>query len=475
MGPTSDHPGGPTPPRDWSDGAPGRPLRGQAPVPPGRVPPSESTPPPVHYPRGRAPLPPERADRPRRSSTIGRASVRPSRPAGPATGVARVSPPGGTGPSDARPSAGRRRSGGGVGRRVLAVTFALALILGGSGVVGASRYFDSVQLTTQLDFPETTQVLYSDGSVLARLGETTRYELPYDRIIQPVKDAIVAAEDQTFWTNEGVDVGGVLRAAWNNLTGGTTQGGSTITQQYARLAYELKGVTYQRKIKEAILAWKMNDAMTKEQILEAYLNAVPFGRQAYGVEAAARAFFNKTADNTAPPEQQLTMAEAMVLVAMVKQPYPDPADPEGSPGYDPTYSEAAAENARGRFEYVRSQLVKTGALSAEKAAQLTFPETVVPYVPPEQRNGRAGRPHRQPGPQRAHAHPGLTVLRRQGLDVHRRGRLPDLHDHPPWGADGGGERGQPGRFDHGRRAGEPAGGPGGGPARHRAGAGLLRR
>lgn len=388
MGPTSDHPGGPTPPRDWSDGAPGRPLRGQAPVPPGRVPPSESTPPPVHYPRGRAPLPPERADRPRRSSTIGRASVRPSRPAGPATGVARVSPPGGTGPSDARPSAGRRRSGGGVGRRVLAVTFALALILGGSGVVGASRYFDSVQLTTQLDFPETTQVLYSDGSVLARLGETTRYELPYDRIIQPVKDAIVAAEDQTFWTNEGVDVGGVLRAAWNNLTGGTTQGGSTITQQYARLAYELKGVTYQRKIKEAILAWKMNDAMTKEQILEAYLNAVPFGRQAYGVEAAARAFFNKTADNTAPPEQQLTMAEAMVLVAMVKQPYPDPADPEGSPGYDPTYSEAAAENARGRFEYVRSQLVKTGALSAEEAAQLTFPETVVPYVP--QSNGMEG-------------------------------------------------------------------------------------
>src|SRR5690606_11698533 len=128
-----------------------------------------------------------------------------------------------------------------------------------------------------------------------------------------------------------------------------------------------------------VLAWKMNDAMSKEQILEAYLNAVPFGRQAYGVEAAAPAFFGKTADNTAPPEQQLTMAEAMVLVAMVKQPYPDPADPEGSPGYDPTVSEAAAANARARFEYVRGQLVETGLMSAEEVAALEFPETVQPY------------------------------------------------------------------------------------------------
>jgi len=329
MGPTSDHPGGPTPPRDWSDGASGRP-RGQAQVPPSRVPGPESTPPPVQYPRGRAPLPPsDRTDGPRRPSTIGRASVRPGRPPAPATGMARVGPP--SGPTAVRPSTEGRRSGRGLIRRLLSVTFALVLMLTGAGVVGASRYFDSVQLTTQLEFPETTQVLYSDGSVLARLGEMTRYELPYDRIIQPVKDAIVAAEDQTFWTNEGVDINGVLRAAWNNITGGTIQGGSTITQQYARLAYELKGVTYQRKVKEAILAWKMNDAMTKEQILEAYLNAVPFGRGAYGVEAAARVFFHKTADNTAPPEQQLTLAEAMVLVAMVKQPYPDPADPEGSP------------------------------------------------------------------------------------------------------------------------------------------------
>jgi membrane peptidoglycan carboxypeptidase len=324
-------------------------------------------PPPVEYPSGRAMVSPTRA------------------PGGPATGVARVGPP--KPPEMPPPGAGGRHAARGgplsVRGRLLAIIFSVLLVLVGSGVVGGSMFLDSVQLTTQLDFPETTQVLYANGGVLARLGETTRYELPYERIAEPVKRAVVASEDLTFWSNEGVDVGGVVRAAWNNVSGGDTQGGSTITQQYARLAFDLKGVTYQRKVKEAILAWKMSDAMSKEEILAAYLNAVPFGRQAYGVEAAARAFFGKTADNTAPPEQQLTMAESMVLVAMVKQPYPSPVDPEGSPGYDPTVSEAAAINAKARFEYIRAQLVALGpehGMSAEEAAALVFPETVRPQT-----------------------------------------------------------------------------------------------
>jgi membrane peptidoglycan carboxypeptidase len=265
---------------------------------------------------------------------------------------------------------------------------ALVLLFTGGGVVGGSAFLDGVTLSTELSFPETTTVLYSDGSVLARLGTVTRYELPYEQISDVVKQSIVASEDESFWEHDGVDFGGVLRAAWNNFTGGQLQGGSTITQQYARLAYELGGVTYQRKAREAVLAWKMDQAMSKEQILGAYLNAVSFGRQAYGVEAAARAFFGKTANNTAPPEQQLTWAEAMVLVAMVKQPYPDPDDPVGSPGYDPTVSPEADANARSRFEYVRGQLVAMGMLSPEEAAALTFPDTVKPYE--EQGNGLEG-------------------------------------------------------------------------------------
>jgi membrane peptidoglycan carboxypeptidase len=264
--------------------------------------------------------------------------------------------------------------------RAFPLTVAIVLLLVGSGVLGGTAFLDSVKLSSDLSFPATTTVLYSDGSVLARLGEFTRYELNYDDIEEPVLKSVVASEDQTFWTNEGVDIGSVMRAAWNNFTGGNIQGGSTITQQYARLAFDLDGVTYARKAREAALAWKMSHALSKEQILEAYLNAVPFGRQTYGIEAAARAFFGKTANKAAPPEQQLTWAETMVLVAMVKQPYPDPSDPQGRPGYDPTVSPEADANARQRFDYVREQLVTTGAMSQEDADKLVFPDTVKPYT-----------------------------------------------------------------------------------------------
>ena len=247
---------------------------------------------------------------------------------------------------------------------------------------------------SELAFPATTTVLYDDGSVLAKLGEVTRYELPYDEMNDPVVKSIVASEDQTFWTNEGVDFGSVVRAAWNNFTGGDTQGGSTITQQYARLAFDLDGVTYQRKAREAVLAWKMSRALTKEQILESYLNSVPFGRQAYGIEAAAQAFFGKTASKTAPPEQQLTWAEAMVLVAMVKQPYPDPDDPLGHPGYDPT----VRPGGRGqRPPAVRLRPRAAGRPWAylpepDAADKLVFPmETVKPYDGGGQRPGDARR------------------------------------------------------------------------------------
>lgn len=265
--------------------------------------------------------------------------------------------------------------------RVLPAAVAVVLMLAGFAVLGGTYFLDSVKLSSQLTFPATTTVLYDDGSVLAKLGESTRYELRYDEIEDPVIKTIVASEDQTFWTNEGVDFGSVVRAAWNNFTGGETQGGSTITQQYARLAFDLEGVTFQRKAREAALAWKISRTLDKKQILENYLNSVPFGRQAYGIEAAAQAFFNKTAKKTAPPAQQLTWAESMVLVAMVKQPYPNPDDPVGSPGYDPTVSPEAEANARQRFEYVRNQLVTMQYLSKDEAAKLEFPkDSVKPYT-----------------------------------------------------------------------------------------------
>jgi membrane peptidoglycan carboxypeptidase len=270
---------------------------------------------------------------------------------------------------------------------LIIAAFAVFIMVAGIGVVGGTYYVDNVKFTQdELKFPQTTQIYYSDETtLLAKLGETTRFALKFDEMNDAVKQSIVASEDKTFWTNAGVDFTGVVRAAWNNFTGGDKQGGSTLTQQYARLAFELSGSTYSRKLREAVLAWKISDKLTKPQILEYYLNSVPFGRNTYGIEAAAQAFFGKTAKKSAPPEQQITAAEAMLLVLMVKQPNPDPADPEGSPGYDPTYSPTAEKAARLRWDYVHTQMIELKYL--KPTDKIEFPMADVKKYVPNTGNG----------------------------------------------------------------------------------------
>jgi membrane peptidoglycan carboxypeptidase len=278
-------------------------------------------------------------------------------------------------------------------RNILIISLALFVMLSGGGFVGVTLFFDSVKLGEQLKMPETSMLYYSDGTPLAKLGQNTRYVVPYDNMSPYVIEALIAAEDKTFWTNEGVEFSAILRAAWNNLTGGTTQGGSTITQQYARLAFELEGRTYARKIREAVLAWKMSDQLSKEDIISSYLNTVPFGRQTFGAEAAAQAYFGKSIKKDAPPAEQITRSEAMALVAMIKQPEPDPENPEKYPGYDPTRGEEgsvmrqnAEREAKKRWGYVLDNLLELHAkdperftLTPEEAATLEFPTTWIPY------------------------------------------------------------------------------------------------
>jgi membrane peptidoglycan carboxypeptidase len=271
--------------------------------------------------------------------------------------------------------------------RIISAVAVLAMLSGVLVAVGL-YYVDSVPTPEQLDLPESTTVYYADGKTpMAKLGVENRTILRFDEMNDAVKQAIVAAEDRTFWTNKGVDFRSVLRAAWNNLTGGKTQGASTITQQYARIAAGLKGVTYSRKLREAVMAWKLDDKYSKEQILEFYLNTVPFGRGAYGVEAGAQAFFGKTANKNAPRASQVTVSEAMVLVAMVKQPEADPNDPNGHPGYDPKRSPTALENSKSRWSYVRESMVSLGYLSRADADALTYPTTVKDFDPSSQQSG----------------------------------------------------------------------------------------
>src|SRR5581483_7911841 len=166
-------------------------------------------------------------------------------------------------------------------------------------------------------------------------------------------------EDKNFYRHHGIDMTGVARAAWNNLTGGQTQGGSTITQQYARQAAGDLEISYARKLREAVMARKLEDKYTKEQILSFYLNTVYFGRGAHGIGAAAEAYFGIPADKI----ETLTVAQAAVLGAALRQ-------PEGKNGYDPANN---LDNAKGRWAYVLDNMIEMNWLTAQERAALKYP------------------------------------------------------------------------------------------------------
>ena len=144
---------------------------------------------------------------------------------------------------------------------------------------------------------QTSYIYYADGkNELGQFAEQNRDSISYDQMPETIKAAVVAAEDRTFWTNHGIDPKGILRAAFSNAKGGATQGASTITQQYVKILYLNQERTYSRKAKEAILSLKIQRQMSKQQILEGYLNTIYFGRGAYGIQAAAKAYFGVPAN-----------------------------------------------------------------------------------------------------------------------------------------------------------------------------------
>jgi membrane peptidoglycan carboxypeptidase len=211
---------------------------------------------------------------------------------------------------------------------------------------------------------QVSTILASDGSELAKIvpPEGNRVDVTIDQIPVHVRDAVMAAEDRDFYTNPGFSFTGFLRAFKNNIFGGDLQGGSTITQQYVKNALVgdqrtgLGGVV--RKAKELVISTKMSSEWSKDQVLQSYLNIIYFGRGAYGIGAASKAYFNK-------PVDQLTVADGALLAALIQRPSTlDPAvDPEG-----------AAE----RWNWVLDGMVSMGALSASDRSAQVFPPTVSP-------------------------------------------------------------------------------------------------
>lgn len=202
------------------------------------------------------------------------------------------------------------------------LTLSALIILGCFlGVAGALVLFqwasrDLPNITRVADFrpPQTTTVLARDGTVLGSLYHEKRYMVPLGEMSPHLPKAFLAAEDDGFYHHEGVDPVAIVRAALINFQrGSNTQGGSTITQQIIKQLLLTPEKSYQRKLKEAILAYKLERHLSKDEILSLYLNQIFLGQHAYGVEAAARTYFGKHASD-------ITLAESALLAGLPQAP-----------------------------------------------------------------------------------------------------------------------------------------------------------
>jgi membrane peptidoglycan carboxypeptidase len=266
-------------------------------------------------------------------------------------------------PADAEVKAAGKRNRR---RKILLRSLLALLVIAGLCGAGGTYYYDSVALPEDIAMDQATTIYYADGATpMARIGDTNRTVLPIDQIPVDVQHAVVAAQDDTFYSNNGVDYGDAVGAAWNNIAGDGRRGASTISQQYARLWAGLEGASYSRKLRESVIAMKLNEQYTKDKILEMYLNIVYFGRGAYGIQAAAQAYFGK-------PAKDLTLAEGMVLAGLIDSPEGNTG--KGSP-FDPTVD---PQQAHARFEEIKGELVRLQLVApGETDLKMAYPAKVL--------------------------------------------------------------------------------------------------
>ncbi|MBP2584454.1 membrane peptidoglycan carboxypeptidase [Streptomyces sp. PvR006] len=203
---------------------------------------------------------------------------------------------------------------------------------------------------------------YANGKVLARTGKINREIVGLDKIPLKVQKAFVAAENKTFYKDNGVDIKGTTRAAWSTITGKGKQGGSTITQQYVKNYYLSQDQTATRKLKEMVIAIKVDQQSTKSEILAGYMNTSFYGRSAYGIQAAARSYYGVDAT-------RLTTAQGAYLASLLQAPNQ----------YDWTSASTTGRKlVEERWNYVLDNMVGEGWLTQSERAAMKFP---VPQKP----------------------------------------------------------------------------------------------
>ena len=280
-------------------------------------------------------------------------SARPRRPATP-------DPQKGTRPRSRADARGSRRSGRPRwGRRILLTILTLGVL----GLVGLGIAYAVTPIPEANDaaLAEASVIYYSDGQTeLDRLSEINRESVTIDQIPEHVRNAVLAAEDRTFYENDGISVRGLGRAVVGLVTGDSTSGGgSTITQQYVRNYFLTQERSYVRKAKEIMISLKIDGELSKDEILQNYLNTIYFGRGASGIQTASQAYFGKNVSD-------LTVEEGALLAAVIQQPsYLDPG--------------AGAENAaaaKTRWDYVMDGMVSQDWLPQADRDAAVFPTVI---------------------------------------------------------------------------------------------------
>ncbi|MEV0262152.1 transglycosylase domain-containing protein [Streptomyces sp. NPDC050617] len=239
--------------------------------------------------------------------------------------------------------------------RMLLGGFLLIVLLIAGGLIAGYLLVD-IPKPNDAAVAQSNVYLYADGSQLARDGVVNRENVPLSKIPKNVQRAALAAEDRGFYSESAVNPGAMLRAAWNTVLGKGKQSGSTITQQYVKNYYLGQEQTLSRKAKEFFIAIKLDREESKDDILQGYLNTSYFGRNAYGIQAAAQAYFSKDVDD-------LDTAQAAYLATLLNAPsaYDISAHPENK------------RRAVNRWNYVLDGMVKEKWLGASERAAMKFP------------------------------------------------------------------------------------------------------
>ncbi|MFD0026183.1 transglycosylase domain-containing protein [Streptomyces sp. NPDC058382] len=255
-------------------------------------------------------------------------------------------------------------------RMVLGAVLLIALVLIGGFIAGYQLV--DIPSANASATAQSNVYLYKDGSVIARDGEVNRENIRLAQVPRTVQHAVLAAEDRDFYSERAVDIKAMFRAGWNTLTGKGKQGGSTITQQYVKNYYLGQEQTVGRKIKEFFIAIKLGREESKNKIFEGYLNTSYFGRNAYGIQAAAQAYYSKDAAD-------ITTAEGAYLASLLNAPS----------AYDVITHPENKAAAVARWNYVLDGMVKEGWLTAGRRAAMAFPPPG-PVKPANSLSGQRG-------------------------------------------------------------------------------------